>query len=100
MADWRERWGEFRERVWRRSFAASLEEREAMVEFLDRVYARLEAGEREYGNNAGDRPRSELLGEVREELEDVVGWGFWADLPLETVVQVFGLWRHLAGDAE
>jgi hypothetical protein len=43
-------------------------------EFLDRVRARLEVGQREYADRSYRRPPLELLEEIQEELEDVAAW--------------------------
>lgn len=44
--------------------------------FVEAVARRLVAGEREYQGRSFERPPSELLAEIREELEDVCGWGY------------------------
>ncbi|MEM9067138.1 MAG: hypothetical protein AAGE52_01490 [Myxococcota bacterium] len=51
--------------------------------FAARVRARLEAGEREYGNSALTKPDGVLLGEIQEELEDVMGWTSWLWMRME-----------------
>jgi hypothetical protein len=42
--------------------------------FLSLVRDRLTVGRREYGDASFERPVAELLGEIEEELLDVVGW--------------------------
>jgi hypothetical protein len=51
-------------------------------EFVEQVRARLAQGAREYGDRSFDRPISELLGEIEQELLDVCGWSFllWCKL--------------------
>lgn len=46
------------------------------AEFITAIHARLEAGEREYGDGSFRKGQSKLVGEVLEELEDVCGWSF------------------------
>lgn len=50
--------------------------------FFARVQARLEQGERDYGNKSFTRPAGELLDEIQQELEDVCGWStiLWSRL--------------------
>lgn len=54
------------------------EMRDEVNEFYSRVWARLVAGEREYGGSAAIRPGIELAKELEEEALDLAGWGFWA----------------------
>jgi hypothetical protein len=44
--------------------------------FVAAVERRLKVGAEEYGDRSFDRPAPELLRELREELYDVMGWGF------------------------
>ena len=44
---------------------------------------RLEAGAREYGDTTFTRPLGEIVGELEEELLDVVGWAFMAWIRME-----------------
>lgn len=46
--------------------------------FVERVRARLEAGREPYGDRSFERPMSELVGEIEQELLDVCGWAFIA----------------------
>ncbi len=56
------------------------DEHEAMLKefgvFVEAVETRLDKGAREYGERSFERPPGELVGEVMQELEDVVGWSF------------------------
>jgi len=45
-----------------------------VARFLSMVRARLEAGRDEYGDRSFSRAPTELIGEIEEELLDVVGW--------------------------
>jgi len=45
-----------------------------VARFLSMVRARLHAGRSEYGDRSFARPVTELIGEIEEELLDVVGW--------------------------
>jgi hypothetical protein len=45
-------------------------------EFVEMVEARLERGARDYGDASFTRPPIEIVGEVEQELLDVMGWGF------------------------
>jgi len=45
-----------------------------VARFLSMVRARLEQGRREYGDRSFSRAPTELIGEIEEELLDVVGW--------------------------
>jgi len=45
-----------------------------VARFLDMVRQRLDAGRAEYGDASFTRPPDELVGEIEEELLDVVGW--------------------------
>ena len=47
----------------------------AMDRFTDRVRHRLAAGAVTYGDRSFTRPADELVDEIRQELEDVCGWG-------------------------
>lgn len=51
------------------------ERRELLAELMARVEERLDVGELQYGNTVLDRPALSLVREIREEIEDVVGWG-------------------------
>jgi hypothetical protein len=44
-------------------------------EFRLRVAARLAKGAEEYGDSAHDRPLADVVAEIREEAEDIGGWG-------------------------
>lgn len=50
--------------------------------YEDRVRARVEQGKRDYGDSSLNRPVSECLDELQQEIEDLNGWGFiiWARL--------------------
>lgn len=50
--------------------------------FVTRLRARLESGAREYGDASFERPATELVDEVMEEIEDICGWSLllWARL--------------------
>lgn len=43
---------------------------------------RLDTGRKEYGDRSFLRPASDVLGEIEQELLDIVGWGFieWVKL--------------------
>jgi hypothetical protein len=43
-------------------------------DFMRSVEARLDKGVTDYGDQSFERSTGELLGEIREELEDVCGW--------------------------
>jgi hypothetical protein len=45
-----------------------------VARFLSMVRDRLHAGRREYGDQSFTRPPAALIGEIEEELLDVVGW--------------------------
>lgn len=45
-------------------------------EFARALHRRLEAGQREYGDDSFARPAEELLGELQQEALDLAGWGF------------------------
>jgi len=72
--------------------------------FISSVAARLQAGEREYGNRSFNRPAAELAGEIEEELLDVCAWSFilWCRLrrlhgtvePVECASQLLEQERH------
>jgi len=51
--------------------------------FVERLRARLVAGAKTYGDVSFTRPAAELLDELRQELEDVCGWGLILWLRLE-----------------
>jgi hypothetical protein len=57
MAGWKQREGQF-------------------IEFAARVKKRLDAGHLEYGDGSFERPPQELLDEILEEIEDIMGWSF------------------------
>lgn len=45
-------------------------------DYFSRVRARLKAGQREYGDESLEhRPIDQVIGELKEELEDLAGWG-------------------------
>ena len=44
--------------------------------FAQRLKARVEAGQREYGDKSFDRPAAEILAERAEEALDLYGWAF------------------------
>src|SRR5262249_47533532 len=50
--------------------------RELWPEFTAEVERRLEAGARAYGDASFDKPAHELIDEIEQELDDVMGWGF------------------------
>ena len=45
-------------------------------QFEEVMKERLQRGHEEYGDNSFDLSPIELMGEIREELLDIVGWGF------------------------
>ena len=51
-------------------------QKEAFVQFSKRVEARMEAGSKEYGDGSFSREPTELISEISEELEDIMGWTF------------------------
>ena len=53
-------------------------DRPSRAEFFARVDQRLANGERVYGDASFERPTTELLGEIEEELLDIAGWSYVA----------------------
>lgn len=45
-------------------------------EFSEALMARLEAGNRTYGDASFEKSGAELCGEMEEEALDIIGWGF------------------------
>ncbi len=50
--------------------------RPAPAEFFALINKRLATGERVYGDASFERPTAELIGEIEEELLDIVGWSY------------------------
>jgi hypothetical protein len=52
------------------------EVRQQLDYFIERISARLEKGQEEYGNRSFEQPLDVLSNEVLEELEDTAIWSF------------------------
>lgn len=52
------------------------EVRQHLDRFIERITARIEKGQEEYGNRSFDKPLDALSNEVLEELEDTALWSF------------------------
>ena len=60
---------------------------DSFAAFMRGVASRLEAGAREYGDVSFERPATELLSEIEEELLDVCAWSFIAWTRLRAVAE-------------
>ena len=80
-----------------------VETRPTLAEFVEAIRARLAKGAIEYGDRSFERPASDLLGEISEELADVCGWAFvlWALVHRlrEQVEQVEAAQEHVEVEA-
>jgi hypothetical protein len=67
--------------------------------FFKRLFARLEAGAREYGNKSYSRDPVELMDEIQQELLDVCGWGCIQFERLEKMKEALSSIEHLADES-
>ncbi len=71
---------------------------EDLAEMCGAGLARLEVGQAEYGDDSFGRPRRELVGEVQQELVDVVNWCFIATRrarPTDWQAEARAFWRQV-----
>ena len=53
--------------------------------FTDRILKRLERGRVDYGDASFTRPLTQLVGEIQQEVDDIVGWSFITHNKLEEI---------------